>query len=489
MKEYLISPVGVEMDYHRNTKSSWTSYLPRLLELLYPTSDEPPSFSYSLTYNRITGEEIVGNPNRSLLNRLRVHTQQLCHEIDPGCEHCQIRMFCLYWRKNQATQKRKTIHFVDVFCGAGGLSYGLEQNGFSPCLAMDKDHSSAETYLFNRPFLLPHQVRIIDVNEINEHFELPKIPLVVGGSPCQGFSNANQQGLSNDPRNHLYKNFLDIVAKCHADICILENVSGMIRFKKAIQLDFQRIGFEIAPFKLNAKDLGYPQHRERVFWFGLRTSNYFLFESIAEMFRRILKTPTPRAKQLVLADAIMDLDPLLAKTEKNATNVENDDWGYTIAQDRIFDTPYALLLNGGKIKSFLFNHKSKYNNPRDIEIYGRLKPGEKADSESIRDIMPYKRRAGIFRDKFFRLKADEPSKTVTAHMYYDCHMYIHPTQARGLTPREAARIQGFPDNYFFLGYPNEWYRQIGNAVSPLVAKHLAKALAEVLCQLGIGDNS
>jgi DNA (cytosine-5)-methyltransferase 1 len=109
-----------------------------------------------------------------------------------------------------------------------------------------------------------------------------------------------------------------------------------------------------------------------------------------------------------------------------------------------------------------------------------LRPGEKSDAESIQEINPYKNRASIFRDKFDKLLADEPCKAITAHMYYDCNMYIHPYQARGLTPREAARVQGFPDDYLFLGSPNEWYRQIGNAVSPLMARVLASGLKQVL---------
>ncbi len=153
---------------------------------------------------------------------------------------------------------------------------------------------------------------------------------------------------------------------------------------------------------------------------------------------------------------------------------------YTIDAQRVFDTPYARMINGGKKRSYLFNHRTKYNNPRDVEIYARLSPGERSDAESIRHLMPYGRRSEIFLDKFFKLEPEQPSKTITAHMYYDCHMYIHPFQARGLTPREAARIQGFPDDYFFLGLPNQWYRQIGNAVSPLVARHVGCALAKVL---------
>ena len=115
-------------------------------------------------------------------------------------------------------------------------------------------------------------------------------------------------------------------------------------------------------------------------------------------------------------------------------------------------------------------------NDRDINIYKSLKPGENSTSESIKKLNPYQNRNHIFKDKFFKLQPDKPSKTITAHMYYDTHMYIHPNQARGLTPREAARIQGFKDTFIFFGYPNEWYRQIGKSVSRNVASAVGHAL-------------
>ncbi|NLN40394.1 MAG: DNA cytosine methyltransferase, partial [Clostridiales bacterium] len=182
-----------------------------------------------------------------------------------------------------------------------------------------------------------------------------------------------------------------------------------------------------------------------------------------------------------LWDAIFDLPEIEAKTAQNRTYYECKRWGYTYGQFIDMCTPYAKLINNGYVgKMPVLNHKSKYNNTRDIEIYSRLLPGEKSDAESIKDINPYKNRAGIFKDKFYKLLPNEPCKTITAHMYYDCHMYIHPYSARGLSPREAARVQGFPDDYLFLGTPNEWYRQIGNAVSPLLARVLGKGLKNIL---------
>jgi len=371
------------------------------------------------------------------------------------------------------------IPFIDLFCGAGGLSLGLEQNKFKPVFALDFDLSASRTYLFNRPFVQSDQFYYGDIKDYLSKGDIPKAPVIVGGPPCQGFSNANRQRLSDDPRNTLYKDFILCVERSGASICLIENVPGMIKVRKQVERDFEDIGFMVKPFLFNAKDFGYPQNRNRVFWLGIKTDNILLFNQISNLFEQVLFTKSPNFKQFNLGDAIGDLPTLEAKTKRNATELENDQWGYTIAEPRLFDTPYSKLINNGKLVSFLFNHRTKYNNNRDIEIYRRLLPGEKSDAASIQDIMPYKNRSNIFKDKYFKLEPDKPSKTITAHMYYDCHMYIHPNQARGLTPREAARVQGFPDDYLFLGKPNEWYRQIGNAVSPLVARHVGRALYDI----------
>ena len=164
----------------------------------------------------------------------------------------------------------------------------------------------------------------------------------------------------------------------------------------------------------------------------------------------------------------------------NATHVETDLFGFTIGSKGNGSNAYLDRINEGFPEGFLFNHRSKYNNPRDIRLFRCLKQGEDTTSPAFSKVDPYKRRSGIFKDKFYRLHGDRPSKTITAHMYYDCHMYIHPEQDRGLTPREAARVQGYPDEYVFLGKPNEWYRQIGNSVSPVVSRCLAKAVLPAL---------
>ena len=151
--------------------------------------------------------------------------------------------------------------------------------------------------------------------------------------------------------------------------------------------------------------------------------------------------------------------------------------------DRDFEYTYNEFydfINDGRDIHKLYNHKNRYNNERDIEIYRRLPQGANSLHESIADIMPYKRRNAIFKDKYYKLSEQEICKTITSHMKYDCNMYIHPWEARGLSPREAARIQTFPDDFVITGSQNMWYAQVGNAVPVKLAKAIGTGIMKFL---------
>lgn len=371
--------------------------------------------------------------------------------------------------------------FIDLFCGAGGLSVGLEREGFRPIVAVDKDLSALLTYRFNRPWMTEDSLIHDDIRELVDKVIFPHVPVVVGGPPCQGFSVVNQHKKENDERNELYKFYVHAVSQAKPKIFLMENVEGILQVYDRIKSDFEEIGYIVCrPLVLSPKEFGFPQSRKRAFLLGISSKYECISDELYVLFKSTVDKHAIGAKY-TLWDAIKDLPRLEAKTLKNATYSESSKWGFTISGTSETDTDYVRLINkGNPLKRPLLNHRSKYNNDRDIKIYKLLKPGEKSDAASIQDINPYKNRSGIFKDKFDKLVADEPCKTITAHMYYDCNMYIHPSQARGLTPREAARVQGFPDDYFFLGSPNEWYRQIGNAVSPLMARVLGSGLKTVL---------
>ena len=365
--------------------------------------------------------------------------------------------------------------FVDLFAGAGGLSKGLEQAGFTPCFANEINPICANTYKKNRD-LSSEQVYVGDIKDLNNTFsEYRKMVkdcfMVCGGPPCQGFSSANRQRVIDDPRNRLYLEYLKFLQNTKPVFFIMENVKGMLQRKEEILDDFHsHLGneYNISFRLLNAKNFSVPQNRERLIFIGNRAG--IDGEKIFEKLYSFSQTP------FVLKDAIYDLPELKPNRNKNCSYIENDEVGYF---ERNYCYPASIFrnfINNGRNVSKLYNHKNRFNNNRDIEIYSRLKPGENSLAESIADIMPYSSRNNIFKDKYYKLDGNQVCKTITSHMKNDCNMYIHPCQSRGLSPREAARVQTFPDDYIFYGPQNSWYLQVGNAVPVKLAENIGRAI-------------
>ncbi len=371
--------------------------------------------------------------------------------------------------------KKKQYKMVDLFAGCGGLSLGLEQAGFTPWFVNEIVEQFANTYKFNHNLSDEHYY-IGDIAKLNEHIDEYKemfegITLVCGGPPCQGFSMANRQRILDDPRNGLYKQYLIFLQNVRPQFFIMENVKGMMNkieeiiqnFKEYLGDDYQ---YDYAVMK--AQDFGVPQNRERFIMIGNRMG-----VSPKAIFAEIDKN---KRKAFVLRDALYGLPHLESKKGKGQSGVEDIRSGLT---ERDFDYPqtdFYRFINGNRIITKLYNHKNRYNNERDIEIYRRLPQGANSLHESIADIMPYKRRNEIFKDKYFKLDESQICKTITSHMKFDCNMYIHPWEARGLSPREAARIQTFPDDYVITGSQNMWYAQVGNAVPVKLAKAIGDGI-------------
>lgn len=375
--------------------------------------------------------------------------------------------------------KKNIYKVVDLFAGAGGLSLGLEQAGFTPWFVNEIVESFCNTYKKNHNLSDEHYY-LGDINKLNENLNdyseiLSDITLVCGGPPCQGFSMANRQRIIDDPRNQLYKAFLYFLSKTRPMFFIMENVRGMANKIEEIELNFKEylgneydFGFRL----LYAQDFGVPQNRERFIMIGNRVGikPKDIFEEI-EKFQR---------EPFVLRDALIGLPHLGAKEEKGKADVENEVSGFTERDFVYTENDFYYFINGQRHITKLYNHKNRFNNPRDIEIFTRMPQGANSLHESIADIMPYKRRNGIFKDKYFKLDESQICKTITSHMKYDCNMYIHPWEARGLSPREAARIQTFPDDYIFTGAQNLWYAQIGNAVPVKLAEAIGKGIMKFL---------
>ena len=378
---------------------------------------------------------------------------------------------------------KKKFKFIDLFCGAGGLSYSFKLRGHKLILALDIDDNSIETLKYNfkkenkDKFINQDIYDFINKSKSNEYTN--KIDLIMGGPPCQGFSTANRQNVLNDPRNKLYLTFLKVIEIIKPKFVLIENVNGIKKISKEIINKLSNIGYH-ADFKtLQSSEFGIPQNRKRVFFFGVKKSNKSL-KKINNFFD-YLENIKSKQKKYNLKDALFNLRPLKAKTVKNDTKNENFESGFNIEKSNLKKVnSYINKINNNKKFNFVYNHKARFNNERDIKIFGLLPQGGDSTHQSIKQIMPYKRRNGIFKDKYFKLQSNKICKTITSHMKFDCNMYIHPTQARGLTPREAARVQSFPDDYFFTGTLSQCYSQIGNAVPPLLSNFLCQGIEKIL---------
>ena len=183
-----------------------------------------------------------------------------------------------------------------------------------------------------------------------------------------------------------------------------------------------------------------------------------------------------------MKDALDAIKPLDAPRIKNTNEKDDEHTGKKIDVNTFLgnENGYLKLINDGRNIPILFNHKARYVNDINYDIYRLLNQGDDASDPKIADIMPYTNRLHCFKDKYYKLIAEKPSRTITAHLRMDCHSHIHPFQIRAITPREAARCQSFPDDYLFLGAYLKTYMQIGNAVPCLMAKGIASVIKKYL---------
>jgi DNA (cytosine-5)-methyltransferase 1 len=386
---------------------------------------------------------------------------------------------------NINNEKKNKFTLVDFFCGAGGFSYGFVQENFKIELANDNDWECIETYKLNHPEILDKKIIRDDIKKIINRLDkfLPSpIDVVIGGPPCQGFSNANQQRIINDPRNKLYKYFISAVKKINPKIVVMENVKGMYPYAEQVKKDFNNISYKLDYDILISDQFGVAQKRQRLFFIAFRKDIWEEKKiNIKDIFNEI-KLSAENVNRHILKDALDYIKPLKSPKTKNQTEIDDVLTGKKIDINSFEgnENSYLKLINQNRKIIFTFNHKARFANKINYQIFSKLKQGEDGTSEKIQNIFPYKHRNHIFKDKYFKLDQDKPSKTITAHLRMDCLSHIHPTQIRTITPREAARIQSFPDDYFFLGPYLKTYMQIGNAVPPIVSKYIAKVIKKYL---------
>ncbi len=400
--------------------------------------------------------------------------------------------------KRKALQKQAENstkpRMIDFFCGAGGLSLGFGLEGYQIDLANDYEEVCIETFKFNHPEVKEDRIISADIREIInciEQYVHNEIDVVIGGPPCQGFSSANQQRIIDDPRNELYKYFIKAIEKIAPKFVVMENVRGMLPYAEQIIEDYNKIkikkGKKTYTYKTDFKVLvsdnfGVAQKRERLIFIGIR-EDIVKSKNIkpSQIFQQI-EVDCNKIKKHLLKDALAYIKKLEAPREKNMTEVDDEKTGKKIDVNPFngSENSYLKLINQNRKIDFIFNHKARYTNNINYEIYKILEQGEDGTSEKVKHIMPYLHRNHIFKDKYFKLVEDKPSRTITAHLKMDCHSHIHPKQVRSISPREAARIQSFPDDYLFLGAYLKTYMQIGNAVPPVMARGIAKVIKKYL---------
>jgi len=394
-------------------------------------------------------------------------------------------------RKKYQENSGTDYTLADFFCGAGGLSLGFIQQGFNVKLANDIEDVCIHTYTYNHPEVPSESVVQGDIKQIVidiDSYIKNGIDIVIGGPPCQGFSEANRQRVIDDPRNELYKYFVKAVEKISPKFVVMENVKGMLKVADQVVEDFGKLkvqgeySYLVSYQVLNSQYFSVAQSRDRLIYIAVRSDVAECKNITPDKIFSEIKEECNKNKIYNLSYALDDIKPLDAPRIKNINEIDDEHTGKKIDVNEYENNnnEYLDLINMGRKIQFVFNHKARYCSDVNYEIYKRLYPGNDATDEKIRDIMPYAHRNHCFKDKYYKLIADRPCRTITAHLRMDCHSHIHPTQIRSITPREAARIQSFPDDYLFLGPYLKTYMQIGNAVPPVMARTIAKVIKRYL---------
>ncbi len=350
------------------------------------------------------------------------------------------------------------LNIVDLFCGCGGLSYGFELAGFKTLLGIDHDKAAIETFKLNHSDakVICQDIRDITNEQILHKLNGKKVDAVIGGPPCQGLSLSGPRKLE-DPRNQLYLSFIRVVNLLKPKYVLIENVPGLIslfggKIKDDIVQSLEDLGYTVNFKILRASDYGVPQHRRRVFFVGMLNGNTFKFPSIthSDIEHLTLK------KMVSTYEALHDL-PIL------------DD----ILGEQIQDYPqnssneYQKLMRQGSKK--IYNHIAAKHSERVIETI-KLVPAGK----NYKSLPNELKKSRNFNVAWTRFPDNSPSPTIdTGHRHH-----FHYSANRVPTVRECARLQSFPDRFIFIGNKTEQFRQVGNAVPPLLAKIIAEKILE-----------
>lgn len=407
----------------------------------------------------------------------------------------------------------KKYNFIDLFAGAGGLSEGFIRAGFNPIAHVEMNPDACNTLKTRTAF---HYLK--EKGRVNEYYEylkgeitrdelwgkipthlinsvinkeispetLPQIfniidqelqekdvDIVIGGPPCQAYSVAGRarKNMDDDPRNHLYKHYVEFLKRYKPKMFVFENVPGILsasngKYLEKIFSAVKEQGYELEKNVLNAKDFNVLQDRKRVIIIGWRKDLQLQYP----------KFDSKEVQYEVLKHLFSDLPKLKSgQGEWNATKYIKKTNSYLESTG---------IRNG---IDFTTQHIARYNNENDLEIYRIavekwINENKRLNYSELPERLIRHNNTKTFTNRFQVVNHKGVSHTVVAHICADGHYYIHPdiNQNRSITVREAARIQSFPDDYFFESSRTAAFKQIGNAVPVLMAEGIAKKIREML---------
>ena len=402
---------------------------------------------------------------------------------------------------------KKKYTFIDLFAGCGGLSEGFYRQGFKALAHVEFDHWCCETLRTRMKYygykdyekeVIEHDITSKDILEkIDNAVDGRSVDIIIGGPPCQAYSTAGRvrdgKKMATDPRNYLFESYVKILEHYQPKYFVFENVTGLLSaqvngapiFPKVLKALGKRYKVIGNPGVLvhNTADYGVPQLRKRVIIIGVRKD---ISKEPLQLYQDVVKThwnpETPeeerkgRKRFIDVKQAIGDLPPVEPGCDASTPE-------YSYPCDNEF-----LKRIGKKGTHPLMDHVARNHNDLDRErfqvmIYNHWSFGQ------LRRAMPQYEHihARVFDNSYVVQWWDLPSKTILAHIYKDGFQFIHPDEAqrRTFTVREAARIQSFPDDFEFKGSRSEKYKQIGNAVPPLFAETLAKAIRKNLDEMNL----
>ncbi len=391
----------------------------------------------------------------------------------------------------------KIYNFIDLFCGAGGFAKGLEMSGKFKCVAgIDNEKAAVETHKLNfKDSVSVHaDIRNVTPEAFHKLIGNKEVDVIIGGPPCPTFSTIGHAKIQSvnkdkgsciteDPRNILFMDYLKYVKYFNPKMFVMENVPQFLtknkgktfkEVKRIIERDLPEYHIVEEVKVLNSVNYGVPQNRRRMILVGHLKGYKFEYPKITHWFEGSNFNINPNNDDIDISSlkphvnlesAISDLPDI------------TDNWRISLCEYSKHNNldSYQKLMRQNT-NGTVANNICRMSNERAKKVFAHMKQGDIYMDlpEKVRQILPF--REDIFKDRLKRLVLKNPSWTILAHIGMDGYMYIHPTEQRTLSVREAARIQSFPDDFVFSGNQQETYVQVGNAVPPLMAKAIAESV-------------